>query len=235
MRDPADEGPRPGVRDTGSSPRRFRSPPPSEGRPPTESTSDAGRPASNPSSASQPVDLARWVDGRREAIIRRWLEEIERRPGGPRGEVVGLYRSFCTLLVRAVSAALGPYREQIDGSLQQAAELYGSLGAFRGLAAGEVVEEVQILREVILRFLYADPPIGGEGLLSLRDVLRLNRALDRAVTQASVGHTDALFFQLFRGSGVPERVPGEQLEEVREQLASIRAEFDEVVEAADRG
>lgn len=163
-------------------------------------------------------------------MISRWLDEMESRPCAPEGEVHDLYGSFAELFVGCVSAALGPYRDQVDPILQQGAELYGSLGAFRGLAAGEVVEEVQLLREVVIRFLYADPPAGGGGILSLRDVLRLNRALDRAVSRASVGHTDALFFALFRGSGVPDRLPGEQLGEVREQLSTLRGEFDGVME-----
>ncbi len=225
MREPLQDGPQPGVRSADAHSRPFRPTPadPPSAPPPAP----PGRGA--PSSAFEPVDLGRWIEGRREAIVERWLDEMESRPGGPVDDVLELYRSFCTFMARAVSAALGPYRDQVDPLLQQACELYGSLGAFRGLAAGEVVEEVQLLREVVIRFLYADPPVGGEGLLSLRDVLRLNRALDRAVTQASVGHTDALFFALFRGSGVPERLPGEQLEEVRDQLSSIRGDFEEIL------
>jgi hypothetical protein len=88
------------------------------------------------------------------------------------------------------------------------------------------VEEFQILREAVIRLLYQDPPLGGRVPLSLREVLRLNRAIDRGVTHASVGHTDALFFSLFEGSGIPDVPPAEELVvEVRAQLEVIRTEL----------
>jgi hypothetical protein len=100
----------------------------------------------------------------------------------------------------------------------------------RGLAAGEVIEEFQILREGVIRLLYQEPPLEGRARLSLREVLRLNRALDAGVTHASVGHTDALFFSLFEGSGISDAPPAASLmEEVRNQLDGLRAELREVL------
>jgi hypothetical protein len=98
----------------------------------------------------------------------------------------------------------------------------------RGLAAGEAVEEAQILREGVLRVLYQDPPTTHAGAMGLREVLRLNRAIDQLVTYTSVGHTDALFFALFQGSGVPERLSDDVRYELRTQLGAIRRAFDEL-------
>ena len=88
------------------------------------------------------------------------------------------------------------------------------------------MEEFQLLREAVIRLLYQDPPLGGRVPLSLREVLRLNRAIDRGVTHASVGHTDAMFFSLFEGSGIPEVPPAEDLViEVKTQLEVIRKDL----------
>ena len=87
-----------------------------------------------------------------------------------------------------------------------------------------------MLRELVIRELYRDPPMGGQVPLSLREILHLNRAIDRAVTHGSVGHTDALFFELFEQGEHQDPVPPEALaEEVRKQLGVIRAEFEAVV------
>ena len=119
---------------------------------------------------------------------------------------------FCGLLTRMLPGALGPLREHVEPLWLQTAELFGSVAAQRGLAAGEALDEFQILREVLIRELYADPPAGGRVPLSLRDLLRLNRVIDRGVTQAGVGHADALFFALFQGSGVPEHLDADEAE-----------------------
>jgi len=66
------------------------------------------------------------------------------------------------------------------------------------------------------------------GAMGLREVLRLNRAIDQLVTYTSVGHTDALFFALFQGSGVPERLSDDVRYELRTQLGAIRRAFDEL-------
>jgi hypothetical protein len=61
--------------------------------------------------------------------------------------------------------------------------------------------------------------------MSLRDVLQLNRFIDRAIAQTSIGHADALFFMLFRGSGVPESLDAAVTHEVNSQLDAVREEF----------
>ncbi|HSG06719.1 MAG TPA: hypothetical protein VLA36_00075, partial [Longimicrobiales bacterium] len=83
--------------------------------------------------------------------------------------------------------------------------------------------------EAVIRVLYQDPPLRGRGRISLREVLRLSRAIDAGVTHASVGHTDALFFALFQGSGIPESPPTAGLMlEIEEQLRSLREDLEAV-------
>jgi hypothetical protein len=139
--------------------------------------------------------------------------------------------SFLGLLVELLPVCLGPLRDQAEPLWLQATELFGSLSAQRGLAAGEVIEELQILREAIIRLMWADPPSMSSSRIALREALRLNRVLDRGVTQASVGHTDALFFALFQGSGVPEHLTDDVRYELRQQLQTIHRELDTLVRA----
>lgn len=137
-----------------------------------------------------------------------------------------LVEAFLELFMELLPVSLGPLREQIEPLWLQTAELFGSFATQRGLAAGEVIEEFQVLREAVIRLLWADPPEAGSARTALREALRLNRVLDRGVTQASVGHTDALFFALFQGSGVSEHLTDDIRYEIREQLQGIRAEAE---------
>jgi hypothetical protein len=82
----------------------------------------------------------------------------------------------------------------------------------------------------VIRLLYENPPLGGRTPISLREILRLNRAIDAGVTQASVGHTDALFFSLFQGSGIPDSPPtSELMQEVRTQLQEMGDELTAIL------
>jgi len=137
--------------------------------------------------------------------------------------------AFLDLFMKFLPELMGPSREALEPLWTQTSELFGSLACSRGLAAGEAVEETQLLREAVLRALYQDPPRAPAGRMGLREVLRLNRALDQLVTHASVGHTDALFFALFQGSGVPERLGDDARYEVRAQLEGVRAELEDIV------
>ena len=173
-----------------------------------------------------PAELSSWLEQQRGAMADRWLVEVRSRSGGIDGELLVLIGDFLDLFVALLPLGLGAFRDQVESVLQQAAELYGNLGAHRGLAAGEAVEEIQLLRGVFLRFLYTQPP--GEGTLDirLRDLLQLNRLVDLAVTYASVGHTDILFFNLFQGTGVSGTPTPELLAEVREQVSGILGELE---------
>jgi hypothetical protein len=158
----------------------------------------------------------------------RWLAEIRAREMGSGKAIEGLVEPFVPLLVSMIPEALGPLHDQVEPLWIQTAELFGSVASRRGLAAGEVIEEFQLLREGLIRSMFEHSPAADGERMSLRDVLRLNRIIDLGVTHASVGHTDALFFSLFQGSGVPDS-PTEELEaEVAEQLDALREELAEV-------
>ena len=182
----------------------------------------------------EPVELERWLAARADRIRDRWLSEIVHRGGGWSDQVEALTVEFFDLFLAMLPHGLGPYKEQVEPLWVQAAQLFGTMAAQRGLAAGEVIEEFQGLRDAVIRFLYAEPPAEGPLRISLRDLLRVNRFIDRGVTQASVGHTDALFFALFQGGGVSDALTPVNVAEIRDQLAHIRDEFRQVEGALSR-
>jgi len=139
-------------------------------------------------------------------------------------------------LVSFLPACFGDQREVGLEVWEQAAHLYGSIAVRRGLAAGEVVEELQLLRNVILRlFLVGAPgetgtPVsppaeGGRESLPPLELLALNRVLDRGVSRASVAYMDDLFFAHLQGSGVPEGITPELAEETERQLQAFRKDL----------
>ena len=103
------------------------------------------------------------------------------------------------LLIDVFATMVGPLRRETKAIWVSAAEAYGRHAAIRGLAAGEVVEEMQYLRELLIRFLApaiaALRPRQGMALL-----LRLNRLVDRGVAMAVVGYTDELAASLLPAS-----------------------------------
>lgn len=180
------------------------------------------------------ADFEQWADTRSSRVAERWLVNVRARQGGLSEGVEGLLARFFACLTAMLPSCLGPYREQVEGLWLQASELYGSVAAQRGLAAGEAVEEFQVVREVLIREIYADPPTAGRAPMLLRDLLRLNRLIDSGVAQASVGHADALFFSLFQGSGVPEHLSEEVRREVAAELEGIREEFESLIGPSGR-
>ncbi len=183
----------------------------------------------------KPSEFAYWLEQHGPWLADRWRREIERRYGTPTRGINGLLGEFLEVLVGFLPGMVGPYRDQVDTLWLRATELFGAVAARRGLAAGEVIDEFQVLREALIRLLYQNPPLEGSAPVSLREILRLNRTIDAGVTQASVGHTDALFFSLFEGSGIPDSPPTSELMfEVRSQLREIREELDGIMKQSSR-
>lgn len=183
---------------------------------------------------SGPIDLISWLNARTGCLVELWTHEVDARDLGNGTDADRVVRLFARLIVHMLPLMIGPYRDQIQSLWDRAAELYGAVAAKRGLAAGEAIEELHILRELVVRELYRDPPGSGSVPLSLREFLRLNRSLDRAVTHTSVGHTDALFFQFFEvDAGASAVLSGHDVAgEAESQLAALRAEMGEILRHA---
>lgn len=193
-------------------------------RPTHASPSDSGDPP-----VLTTEELHHWLEEHREAIAERWLAEIRSRSEGMDEEELALVGEFIQLLTSFLAPGLGAFREMVEHLFQEAATLFGNLGAYRGGAAGEAVEEFQILREVVLRTLYADPPGDPPSLPGLRDLLQINRLIDLGVAYTSVGHADSLFFNLLHHTGVQDTPASDFFEKVRAQIGGFREELEELV------
>lgn len=186
-------------------------------------------------SQTSTMELRSWLRERVPGLRELWLDAIRARGLGRGTDVDEVMEEFAFEIVGLLPMMLGPHRAQIQPVWDRAAELFGAVAAKRGLAAGEAVEELHELRELVIRDLYRDPPPEGSVPLSLREILRLNRALDRAVTHASVGHTDALFFEFFEGTAGKSLLGEDVAREARDQLDTIRGEVQLILAHADDG
>ncbi len=171
--------------------------------------------------------MRRWLEAHEEAIAERWYAQVKIREDRRPDAGDGLLESFLEHLAGLLPGTMGDRREEGEEVWQAATHLYGSLSLRRGLASGEVVEEIQLLREVVLRLLLQEPPIPGFGDPGFsRELLILNRILDLGVVQASVAYLDDLFFAHLQESGIPEPLTPELEEEIRRQLSLFRREMD---------
>jgi hypothetical protein len=197
----------------------------------------AERSAAVPSSretAPGPVELAAWLEERGDRLVEHWIHELQARELGHGTGADRVVELFARQLVGLLPEMIGPYRAQLEPLWDRAAELYGAMAAKRGLASGEAIDELHVFRELVIRELYRHPPGDCSVPLMLREFLRLNRSLDRAVTHVSVGHTDALFFQFFEGDGVgaPVLSGDEVVGEAEKQLSAIRDEAEHILRQA---
>jgi len=177
------------------------------------------------------VKLMRWLLSQEAKIAERWYLELMAGAGSHGEEGAALLKTTVGYMVSFIPPCFGERREVGLEVWEHAAHLYGSLAVRRGLAAGEVVDELQLLRRVVLRLFLVDAPHGasGEGQnegISPLDLLALNRVLDLGVSRASIAYVDDLFFAHLQGSGVPEGITQELLEETERQLQGFLKELE---------
>jgi len=159
----------------------------------------------------------------RDDLVTKWARFLTARQPGT--AMLGLPATdrLLKLIVDLLAHMSGPMRREADDTWFAATELYGRLAAVRGLAAGEVVEELQYLRELLTKDL-ADILVALPVRQQLPSVLRINRVLDRGVANAVVGYTDALVATMFSREGVP--VPTtEHVHDLLAQLDGIEGEL----------
>jgi len=124
------------------------------------------------------------------------------------------------LLVDLIAESVGPFRREVTPLWTRASERYGRSAAARGLAAGEVVEELQHLREVLT--IHLAPAVTMlRPRQTLAIMLRLNRLVDKGIASAVVGYTDSLVATLFAQNGVPPVDSEHDLPDIERQLARI--------------
>lgn len=123
-------------------------------------------------------------------------------------------------MVGALTEMVGPMRREVKEIWYKTCEHYGRVSAARGLAAGEVVEEMQYLRELLIRNL-APVFAAMRARQGMATILRLNRVLDKGIASAVVGYTDALVATLFAQNGVPNGDSEGDTAELEKQLGGF--------------
>jgi hypothetical protein len=180
--------------------------------------------------ASQPALLAagRVIAELRDSMVLQWAdwlgERITATPTIPRSTVEREFR----LLLDVITEMVGPFRREVNSVWFHVCEHYGRMASTRGLAAGEVVEELQFLRELLIRNL-APVLVAMRARQSMAIMLRLNRVIDKGVSVAVVGYTDALVATLFAQNGVPMFDTQQDTVEIERQLGLLELELHAVV------
>ncbi|MFQ5550601.1 MAG: RsbRD N-terminal domain-containing protein [Gemmatimonadales bacterium] len=181
-------------------------------------------------SAPALVAVGRVMGQKRDALVEQWTRWVLTRVGtDPDSKHPEVERQLA-LLVDIMIQTAGPLRRQVAELWYAACEFHGRASAARGLAAGEVVEELQHLRELLIRHL-SEVTAALPARQYLATVLRLNRILDKGIAHAVVGYTDALIETLFTQNGVPVSAGHTTTEELLdERLRQFEAELEHIRE-----
>lgn len=174
------------------------------------------------------VAVGRTIATNRDDLLRQWTRWIgERMADAPQVKRPTVERQL-SLLLDIMTELAGPLRRQLAEIWYTACDFYGRTAAVRGLAAGEIVEEVQYLRELLIRAL-SETVAAMPARQAMASVLRLNRLMDKGIAHAVVGYTDALVESLLNRQGIPiaagdaeEEETVRRLEQFEDELAKIR-------------
>jgi hypothetical protein len=185
----------------------------------------------NPGRHSEPTLLVvgRRIAAGRDGLVESWSQWIVDRESGGRSLDPGELKRTLRLIVDLLPLMTGPMRREARETWFAATELYGRLAEARGLSAGEVVEEFQHLRELLIVEL-GDLIVALPARQQLPAVLRANRVCDHGVANAVVGYTDALVAKLFSKDGVP--VP--TADDVQELLGQLHGLEEDVRQLGER-
>ena len=174
-------------------------------------------------SAPTLLAVGRAIAGARDSLVQQWHSRIvEREAVGQLIESGELHRVLC-LVVNLLAHMTGSMRRETRETWLGATELFGRLAEARGLAAGEVVDELQHLRELLVVEL-GDLIVAMPARQQMPAVLRVNRVCDLGVANAVVGYTDALVEKMFGKDGVPVPTP-DSVQELLRQLDPLEADL----------
>jgi hypothetical protein len=179
--------------------------------------------------ASQPALLAagRVIAEMRDSMVSQWAEWLEDRTTGahtiPQATVEREFR----LLFDVMTEMVGPLRREVNAVWFHTCEHYGRIALARGLAAGEVVEELTFFREMLIRNL-APVLVAMRARQGMAIMLRLNRVIDKGIAVAVVGYTDALVATLFSQNGVTSFRADQDSADVERQLDALEQELHAV-------
>lgn len=172
--------------------------------------------------------IGRSLAAKRDDLLVQWADWLmERMSQAPVVDRPTVERQLALLFDIVIELA-GPLRREVSDLWFDACDAYGRTAAARGLAAGEVVEEIQYLRELLVHSL-SDVIAALPARQLMAALLRLNRSLDRGIAHAVVGYTDVLVETLLERGGVILDASGpgnnpvcERLDQLEHELATFR-------------
>lgn len=175
------------------------------------------------SSHSTQMAAAKAIADVRDVMVAEWFEWLAHRTaaGSLPPELV---ERELRLVIDTLVEMLGPLRREAKVVWQRVMEHYGRSGAARGLAAGEVVEELQQLRVLLIKYI-------GAGVAAMRPrravavFIRLSNVVDRGIAQAVVGYTDALVASLMLTDRPGDPLTEMSPEDLARQLAGLEGEL----------
>jgi hypothetical protein len=184
--------------------------------------------------ASQPSLLVagRIIAEMRDSMVSQWAEWLATRQAGSHTIPRATIERELRLVFDVMAEMVGPLRREVNSIWFHVCEHYGRIASARGLAAGEVVEELQFLRELLIRNL-APILVAMRARQGMAIMLRLNRVIDKGIAVAVVGYTDALVATLFTQNGVPSMNGGRDYDEVERQLDTLEQELQAVAKPLD--
>jgi hypothetical protein len=138
--------------------------------------------------------VARAIVASRDAMVNEWADWLAERKASGSFPSTLIDREL-HLVIETLVEMLGPLRREAKLLWDDVMDHFGRVAAARGLAAGEVVDEIQQLRVLLVRHI-------GTAVAAMRPrravavFIRLNTIVDRGLAQAVVGYTDALVASL---------------------------------------
>lgn len=159
----------------------------------------------------------------RDGMVAEWADSLEGRSGFrniPRPVVERQFR----LIVETLVEMLGPLKREARPVWQHVMDHYGRTAAARGLAAGEVVDELQQLRVLLIKYI-------GALVAAMRPrravavFLRLNAIVDSGIAAAVVGYTDALVASLLLTDRDTQQLTGANADDMTRQLETLENEL----------
>jgi hypothetical protein len=177
-------------------------------------------------SSSHPTQLAaaKATLEARDAMVAEWTDWLADRAGSatiPRPMVERQFR----LVIETLVEMLGPLKREARIVWKQVMEHYGRTAAARGLAAGEVVEELRQLRVLLIKYLGA-PVAAMRPRRGVAVFLRLNDIVDSGIVAAVVGYTDALVTSLLITDRDTPQLTGANGDDVARQLEELEAQLE---------
>ena len=161
--------------------------------------------------------------GLRDGLVKDWSAWLSKRMARAHHIAWPTVERHLAVLVDAFIELAGPLGRTATQVWTDACEVYGQTAAARGLAAGEVVEEFQHFRELLVIAL-SDTVVTLPPRKALAAFIRLNRGLDKGLAHAVVGYTDALVEILLNRRGVPIVASEPAEDEVLKRLEHLEGE-----------